>query len=111
MSRVPRTRNALTAAAAAAFLAVGATAAPAQAANGTISWVNGGDYRTMTVTNPAGRSCWPVGLHSYNLTNNTDEYLQAYTSTTKGACMGTSYTVSPGGTFMREFASFQVMGG
>ncbi|MYW16788.1 hypothetical protein GT039_14600 [Streptomyces sp. SID2955] len=67
MSRVSRTRNALAAVAAAAFLAVGATAAPAQAANGTITWVNGGDYKTMTLTNPAGRSCWPVGLHSYDL--------------------------------------------
>lgn len=108
MSRVSRVRTALVAAVGATLLAVGATAAPAQAATGTITYINGGDYDEVTWTNPEGGTCRPVGLHSYGLTNNTDEYVQVYANSS--TCIGSNLNVGPGGKVNSQFMSIRVLG-
>ncbi|MFJ9447008.1 hypothetical protein ACIRRH_34940 [Kitasatospora sp. NPDC101235] len=110
MTRASNLRAVLVTATTAACLAVGFAAAPAQAATGTVTWVNGGDYDTYTVTNPGYHQCHPVGLHSYGLVNNTSSYLQAYTSTTSGACVGNSISVAPGERTNFNFTSWMALG-
>lgn len=109
MSRVSRTRNALAAVAAAAFLAVGATAAPAQAATGTISWLKPNGESAGFPDAPDGL-CWPVEPHSTNLRNNTTGYVAAFISTTAGSCTGEYLLVRPSQTWRGEFTSFRVGG-
>lgn len=63
VSRASKARTALVAAVGATLLAVGATAAPAQAAVGT-TWISRASGQTMSWTNPAGRTCKPVSQYS-----------------------------------------------